>query len=206
MKLILFLEVNYIKTKMKHHFVTLISQLTPITKEEEFAIINTYIIKNFKKGDYLLKAGELSEESYYVINGCVREYKLTDGEEDTINFYTENQSFSNYDSIYNKAPSKINFICSEPTILVVINIEKEKAFYNTFSRFKEYCLDEMDKIIGEQRQQLTDFYRLKPEQRYLKIVSERPDLIQRVPQHQIASFLGIKPETLSRIRARLVKN
>ena len=61
----------------------------------------------------------------------------------------------------------------------------------------------MDRIIGEQRDQLTEFYRLKPEERYLKIVKERPDLLNRVPQYQIASYLGVKPETLSRIRARM---
>lgn len=58
-------------------------------------------------------------------------------------------------------------------------------------------------MMGQKQQQLAEYITLKPEQRYQKLQDERPDLINRVPQYHIASYLGIKPETLSRIRARL---
>ena len=97
-------------------------------------------------------------------------------------------------------------MCSEDTTVVITLTEKEKKLYEKFPRFKEFCLEEMDRIIGEQREKLTEFYRLKPEERYVKLQEERPDLLNRVPQYQIASYLGIKPETLSRIRARMLNN
>jgi len=190
---------------MKHIFVSLISQMTKITQEEELFIAYTFPIKTFEKGAYLLKEGEVAKGSFFIIKGCVREYLLLDGEEKTIAFYTENQSLANQSSISNKTPSKINFVCSEETKVVITDVDKEKAFYNKFPRFKEFCLEEMDRIIGEQREQLTEFYRLKPEDKYVKLVKERPDLLNRVPQYQIASYLGVKPETLSRIRARMVQ-
>ncbi len=188
---------------MKHIFVDLISQMTTITQEEELFIEHTFPIKTFEKGNYLLKEGKVAKESFFVIKGCVREYLLLDGEEKTIAFYTENQSLGNQSSISNKTPSKINFICSEQTTVVITDVKKEKEFYNKFPRFKEFCFEEMDRIIGKQREELTEFYRLKPEDKYLKLVKERRDLLNRVPQYQIASYLGVKPETLSRIRARM---
>ncbi len=189
---------------MKHIFVQLISQMTQLSPEEELFIEDTFPVKTYKKGTYLLKVGEIAKGSFFVIEGCVREYLLEDGEEKTIAFYTEQQSLANQSSISNQTPSKINFICTEDTTVVITRAEKEKKFYEKFPRFKEFCLEEMDRIIGEQRERLTEFYRLKPEERYAKLQQERPDLLNRVPQYQIASYLGIKPETLSRIRARIV--
>jgi len=191
---------------MGHIFVELISQMTQLSKEEELFIEDTFPIDTFKKGTYLLKQGQIAKGSFFIIKGCVREYLLEDGEEKTIAFYTEQQSLANQSSISNQTPSKINFVCSEDTTVVITLTEKEKKLYEKFPRFKEFCLEEMDRIIGEQREKLTEFYRLKPEERYVKLQEERPDLLNRVPQYQIASYLGIKPETLSRIRARMVNN
>ena len=191
---------------MGHIFVELISQMTQLSKEEELFIEDTFPIETFKKGTYLLKQGQIAKGSFFIIKGCVREYLLEDGEEKTIAFYTEQQSLANQSSISNQTPSKINFVCSEDTTVVITLTEKEKKLYEKFPRFKEFCLEEMDRIIGEQREKLTEFYRLKPEERYVKLQEERPDLLNRVPQYQIASYLGIKPETLSRIRARMVNN
>ena len=191
---------------MGHIFVELISQMTQLSKEEELFIEDTFPIETFKKGTYLLKQGQIAKGSFFIIKGCVREYLQEDGEEKTIAFYTEQQSLANQSSISNQTPSKINFVCSEDTTVVITLTEKEKKLYEKFPRFKEFCLEEMDRIIGEQREKLTEFYRLKPEERYVKLQEERPDLLNRVPQYQIASYLGIKPETLSRIRARMLNN
>jgi len=191
---------------MGHIFVELISQMTQLSKEEELFIEDTFPIDTFKKGTYLLKQGQIAKGSFFIIKGCVREYLQEDGEEKTIAFYTEQQSLANQSSISNQTPSKINFVCSEDTTVVITLTEKEKKLYEKFPRFKEFCLEEMDRIIGEQREKLTEFYRLKPEERYVKLQEERPDLLNRVPQYQIASYLGIKPETLSRIRARMLNN
>ena len=64
----------------------------------------------------------------------------------------------------------------------------------------------MEEMMGNKQQELTELITLKPEKRYEKLQQERPDLLNRVPQYQIASYLGIKPETLSRIRKRTLKN
>lgn len=191
---------------MKHILVEMMSRLTSLTEEEELAIENSIPIKTFTKGTYLLKQGQVAIESYFIIEGCIREYELIGGEEKTTAFFTEHQSVANFNSLVNKIPSKQNFICSEATTVAILNEEKEKKLYRKFPRFETFCRTGMEKMMGEKQEELTEFITLKPEQQYLKLQTERPDLLHRVPQYQIASYLGIEPETLSRIRKRQVKN
>jgi CRP-like cAMP-binding protein len=182
---------------MKNHIlVTLMQQLTPLTKEEALDIEESFPIKTVTKGTFLLKEGTISKEAYYIIKGCIRAYKLQEGEEKTTSFFTENQSVINFNSITNNIASTINFICEEETTIAILNAEKEKALYLKHPRFETFCRNGVEKMMGEKQEQQIEYISLKP---------ENPNLINRVPQYQIASYLGIKPETLSRIRARLVK-
>jgi len=84
-----------------------------------------------------------------------------------------------------------------------MNSEKESALYSKFPRFAEVCRVEMEKMLGSSQEQHLVFKNSTPKERYLILVKERPDLVDRVPQYQLASYLGIKPETLSRIRKRI---
>lgn len=191
---------------MKHILVELMSELTHLTEEEKSAIESSFPIKEFDKEVHLLKEGQVAQNAYFVIQGCIREYELIDGEEKTIEFYTDHQSAANFKSLTNGTPSKRYFICNEKTTVAVLNSEKEKELYRKYPRFETFCRSGMEKMFGEKQSQFAEYVSLKPKQRYLKLQEQRPDLINRVPQFQIASYLGIKPETLSRIRKRLVKN
>ncbi len=77
--------------------------------------------------------------------------------------------------------------------------------YNRFPQFANLAKTMIEESFGQQQALLTSFMTDSPEQRYINLMKNRPDLIQRVPQYQIASYIGIKPESLSRIRKRLVK-
>lgn len=191
---------------MNHILVEIMSALTPLTEEEKVEIERSFPLKEYSKDFHLLKEGQIAQNAYFVIEGCIREYELIDGEEKTIAFYTEHQSAANFHSLATGTASKCYFICTEDTTVAVLNAESEKALYRKHPRFETFCRTGMEKMLGEKQIQLAEFISLKPEQRYLKLREQRPDLINRVPQFQIASYLGIKPETLSRIRKRLVKN
>jgi len=91
----------------------------------------------------------------------------------------------------------------EDTQVAILNVDKEQDLYQQFPRFESFCRTGMEKMLGEKQNQLVEYIALKPEQRYRKLQAERPELINRVPQYTIASYLGIKPETLSRIRSRM---
>ena len=159
-----------------------------------------------KKNTLLLKAGQFSRDAFFVVEGCLRVYELIDGEEKTTAFYTEHQSAVDFSSMASQRPSKKFFVCAEKTTVAILSADKEKALYEKYPRFEKICRIGMEKMMGDNQDQFADFVMLKPEERYEKLQQERPELINRVPQYQIASYLGIKPETLSRIRKRLSKN
>ncbi|MCB0628610.1 MAG: Crp/Fnr family transcriptional regulator [Saprospiraceae bacterium] len=191
---------------MSHILVQLMSQLTRLTEEEESAIEKSFPIRTFEKGTYLLKEGQIAKDAYYVISGCIREYELLDGDEKTTSFFTEDQSVANFYSMANQAPSRVNFVCAEDTTVAVLNAEKESELYRKFPRFETFCRTGMEQMMGTRQEQLADLITLKPEQRYRKLLEQRPELLNRVPQYHLASYLGIQPETLSRIRKRIVKS
>ena len=188
---------------MNHILIELMSQLTTLSENEKLDIENSFPIKTYEKGTFLIREGELVKNAFYVIQGFIREYEIVDGDEKTTAFYSENQSAINFNSLTNHTPSKINFVCGERTIVAVINAEKEKKLYKKYPRFETFCRIGMEKMMGVKETQLTESIILKPEKRYEKMQQENPKLLNRVPQYQIASYLGITPEALSRIRYRI---
>ncbi|PIB30703.1 cyclic nucleotide-binding protein [Maribacter sp. 4U21] len=190
---------------MEHIFIQIMSEMTELTKEEKKDITLTFPIKIFKKGSVLLKQGNVAKDAYYVVKGCIRAYELVHGDEITTAFLTEGQCAANFQSLSNNEPSKYSYECLEETTATVSNSAKEIAFYKKHPRFEAFCISGMEKMMGEKQEELTSFMTMKPEQRYMHLLKTRPGLIQRVPQHQLASFIGIKPQSLSRIRSRILE-
>ncbi len=191
---------------MNHILVEIMSNLTPLSENEKADIESSFPIETYEKGKFLMREGHIARNAYYVITGCIREYELVDGEEKTKAFYTEGQSAINFNSIANQSLSKVNFVCAEQTTVAILNSEKEKELYEKYPRFETFCRTGMEEMMGAKQNLLSELITMKPEKRYEKLQQERPELLNRVPQYQIASYLGIKPETLSRIRKRAIKN
>ncbi len=188
---------------MENKILKYLSKYTVITKDLEDAISESMFIKSFGKGTILLKEGSTSNECYFILKGCIRSYFLKDGEENTIEIYTEEQSItpSNYGT---SQPSECYLECLEETIVSVGNPKLEKETFKKYPQLESLSRIIAESIIVKQQESFTQFKTSTPEERYLNILSTRPDLIQRVPQHQIASYLGIKPESLSRIKKRVI--
>jgi len=188
---------------MRHFLVEAMSQMTTLSEEETRSIEKSFPIKTFEKGTYLLKEGQIANDAFSVLEGCIREYTLLDGEEMTTGFYTEHQSAIDFNSQANQKPSTKNFVCTEKTTVAILNGKKEKALYKAHPRFEKFCREGMEQMMGGEQEKLSKFMVMGPEARYLNLLEERPELLNRVPQYQLASYLGVKPETLSRIRKRI---
>ena len=172
--------------------------------DEKKAIIDLDIFKHYKKGALLLKEGQLSDNGYFVIKGCIRCFYMVDGVEKTTAFYTEAESLEPLCKV-NKQPSNYYVSCVEDSILIVANSEMEVEIFNKFPKFETLCRILSEELLAKQQFNFDEFKISSPEQRYLNLLQKRPDLIQRVPQHQLASYLGIRPQSLSRLRARIIE-
>jgi CRP-like cAMP-binding protein len=190
---------------MDNKLINYFNQIMPLTTEEITAISETMTIKSYKKGSILLREGETSSEAYFVLEGCVRQYYLVDGSEKTNNFFTEEQWVVSIKSISQGIPSDHYIDCCTDVKLVVGNRNKEDALYKQFPKLESISRKVMEKIFSEQQEIMAAYLNDTPEQRYLKLLEKRPDLFQIVPQFQIASYIGVKPESLSRIRKRLLR-
>lgn len=180
-----------------------LSKYITLTDEEKHAILKLDVFKQYDKNTVLLKEGQYSDLGFFVIKGCLRSYYLVDGLEKTTSFYTELDTIEPLSKI-NKTASKHYISCVEDCILVVASSEMEDAIFREFPKFEVLCRKLSEHVIAKHSADFDTFKLSSPEDRYLNILEKRPDLIQRVPQHQLASFIGVKPQSLSRIKARLI--
>lgn len=188
---------------MESEIIKYISEYIPVSKELEEAIVKSKFIKFFNKGTLLIEEGKRSTECFFILKGCVRRYYIKDGVEKTIEFYTEEQAIpSNVSS--EKNASNYFLECVEDIVAAVSNPELEADMYRKFPSLESLTRVMNEAIMVKYVEAFDEFKMSSPEERYLNFIKTRPDLIQRAPQHQIASYLGIKPESLSRIRKRII--
>ncbi len=181
-----------------------ISKYISLTEDEKNAILSLDIFRTIKKGTILLKEGQKSQDEYFILKGCIRKYYIIDGEEKTTAFFTELEVLTPH-CVINNAPSEYFISCLEDTILTVANPGMDVEIFTKSPKFELMCRIMAEEMLAKQQINFDEFKTSSPEQRYLNLVQKRPDLIQRVPQHQLASFLGIKPQSLSRLRARIME-
>lgn len=191
---------------MHHKLLNYFSKIMLLTAEEQIAITENMCIKTFKKGKILLKQGQISTECYFVFKGCVRQYSVIDGEERTMDFFTEEQFVVSINSFSQKTPANHYFECIEETTLMIGNEAKENELYKRFPKFETVSRKVMENLLGLQQEAKTKYLTQTSKERYLNLLKNRPDLFQRIPQYQLASYIGIKPESLSRIRKRILEN
>lgn len=181
-----------------------LSTYIPLTEDEKNAIVSLDIFKSVKKGTILLHEGQKSKVSYFILKGCLRKYYVVDGEEKTTAFYTEMEALTPH-CVISKTPSEYYISCIEDTILTASDSDMGVEMNSKFPKFEALCRILSEEILAKQQIDFDKFKTSSPEQRYLNVLQSRPDLIQRVPQHQLASFLGITPQSLSRLRARIME-
>jgi len=174
-----------------------------LSQVEKEAIIESTEIKEFRKGDFLLREGQKAINSYFVLKGCVRQYNLANGVENTTHFFTEDEWIISADEISENPCSMHNWICMEECTLVTGNEQKAQLLFSKFPKLETISRKVVESEFSKIQSSILAYHSLTPEQRYLSLLDKQPDIIQRVPQYHIASYIGVKPESLSRIRKRV---
>ncbi len=181
-----------------------ISKYIDLTEDEKNVLVDLDVFRTAKKGEILLREGEKTNNTFFVIKGCIRTYYLIDGEEKTTAFSTELEGVTPH-CVIDKSPSRYYVSAVEDSIITVGSSDMEEEMFERFPKFEIMCKKVSEELLAKRHLDLDEFKILSPEQRYLSLLEKRPDLIQRVPQHQLASFLGVTPQSLSRMRARINK-
>ena len=189
---------------MENILFDFISKYISLSEDEKNALLSLNLFHSVKKGTVLLKEGQKTQDSFFVLKGCIRVYYIIDGEEKTTAFYTEMDVLTPH-CVINKAPSDYFISCVEDSILTISNSDMGVEMNSKFPKFDIMCRMLSEELLAKERIDFDEFKTTSPEQRYLNLLQKRPDLIQRVPQHQLASYLGIKPQSLSRLRARILE-
>jgi len=174
--------------------------------DEEIELYMSFLrVRILEKKEHLLMAGDTSNDVAYINKGCLRRYIIDEHSQETIlNFSLEDYWTGDLES----------FIYQKPTIYYVQALEKCELLLLSRENFFR-ANEELPKFkkFHEYKVQRNHYYALKrlsitksatPEEKYIAFMTEQPQLFQRVPLHYIASYLGIKPESLSRLRKRIV--
>lgn len=169
-------------------------------------IEHLFIQKDIPDKTILLSEGEISKHIYFINKGALRLWNNDDGRDITVQIFFENQIVSSFESFYLEKASNFSLESIENANITQLSRESLNLLINEFPTLNTCITD----IVCERFIDYTNFFlsRIKdsPEKRYQDIVNNEPELIQRVPHHYIASYLGITPVSLSRIRTRLKKD
>ncbi|MGG0274923.1 Crp/Fnr family transcriptional regulator [Bacillus rhizoplanae] len=192
---------------MKKILMKYMTRFTTLNEEEQQAIVKDILIEEYKKGTMLLRQGDVPTKCYFVLKGCVRQYSIDEtGKEVTSNFYTEEQAIANFNHHKQDKSSAYSLACVEDCILVVGDLDTEKDMYNKYTQLETMTRKMIEEKLGDMQDEMASFIASTPEERYKALLQKRPHLVDLVPQHQLASYLGITPESLSRIKKRIYKN
>lgn len=156
----------------------------------------------------LLKEDEVSDSAYYIEKGVVRAWYNNDGKDVTFQFFMENTMFSSLESFRKGLPSMVSVETIEPCILWKINkSDADNVLKEIFEdpELRAQFIDSLFERIFDYMKHFFSFIKDSPKQRYISLAKERPEIIRRIPQHYIASYLGITTVHLSRIKSAILK-
>lgn len=162
-----------------------------------------YKKRTFKKGDFLLKPGQYIEHFYFMKQGCVSYYTVENGTSQVMEFYTEGYFFTDLYAYIQEIPSGSYLEALEDvTVYWITKADVQKVFDHSH-QLERFGRLSMQRTFVINFQRINDLRNLSNQERYLQLLKKRPELFQRVPQYLIASYLGITPVGLSKIRKRL---
>jgi CRP-like cAMP-binding protein len=156
----------------------------------------------------LLKEGDISKKLFVIETGCIRAWFNNDGKDVTFQFFVENGVVASIESFRKKIPSLISIETIEPSVLWFIHkkdVDRIIAETNDIPELRNRFINAIFERTYGYMKHFFSFIKDTPLQRYLNLIADQPQIIQRVPQHYIASYLGISTVHLSRIKNKLAK-
>jgi len=182
-----------------------IQSIVPL-EDVDWELLLPYLeLKTIKKNHFLIQEGEMGKELGIVLDGAMRHFYMKDGEEKTTYFYFENAFVGPFMSCLSGKPSQMSFEALTDTHLLMFPYKRLQEMYaisHTWERFGRLIAEWA--VMGLE-ERMVGLLTLSPEERYIQLLkSNKKKIIERIPQHLIANYLGITPVSLSRIRNRVM--
>ncbi|WP_160139055.1 Crp/Fnr family transcriptional regulator [Chryseobacterium sp. c4a] len=180
----------------------------PFSKETWRKFLGNFERMEVPAKTLLLNEGEVSTNAFYLEKGIVRAWYNNDGKDVTFQFFLENTMFSSLESFKKGLPSMVSFETVEPCVLYKIKKPDVDAFLEELyenPEMRTFFMDALFERIFDYMKHFFSFIKDTPQQRYINLAEKKPEIIKRVPQHYIASYLGITTVHLSRIKAKILK-
>jgi len=171
-----------------------------IAKHEEL-----FDAKKVKSRTVLLKEGEIAKKIFIIKDGCLRMWQNHEGKEITFQFFFEGEMVASIESLRSGHPGVSNIETLEPSMLFVLNKKNFELLLNKEPGLKNFMMETAFKRFSHYSRLYLSFLKNNPVERYKELLRNEPRIIQRIPQHYIASYLGITPVSLSRIRNKIRK-
>ena len=186
--------------KIFKDWLTNVSFLT----EEDCSLFEPYLKTNrFEKKSYFLNEGKICRHVGFINKGCFRTYYLSDGKEINTQFVFENEFVTDYDSFLQSKPSRYFIQALEDSEIVTFNLIALQNAYNQSQNWERFGRMVAEKSYKLTTQRVESFLFLDGEQRYLDLVKNQPQILDRIPLYHIASYIGLERESLSRLRRKI---
>ncbi|MCC8410686.1 Crp/Fnr family transcriptional regulator [Mucilaginibacter sp. UR6-1] len=185
-------------TLIKH-----ISKYVTLTPDEQEILTTYFKYEELSKKQYLLSEGEKCTAQYFVVQGCLRMYFIKEnGSEHIVQFGIDNWWLSDYMSIEMQSPSKFYIQAVERTQVLKLSITDQQRLLERIPKLEHYFMRVMQKAFGAFQMRICYLFDMSGEEQYNLFVDRFPGFVQRVPQYMLASYLGVTPEFLSKIRGK----
>ena len=180
------------------------NEIIPLTNEEQDVIRAFLTPKKLRKKQYVLQEGDVCKYIAYVEKGALRAYTISEkGDEHIIQFALEGWLISDLYSFLTGEPATYNIDALEDAELVLISKSSYEELLKKLPKFETYIRLQLTSAYIAMQRRLTSIISFSLEERYAYFNQLYPDIVSRVPQHMIASYMGLTAETLSRVRRRL---
>ena len=187
---------------MYSNLLNLFNSITVLNTKELELIRNSFTPLHLSKGEYFLQSGEINKHLGFIHKGLVRYFVYKDDEESTFEFTKEGEFIADYQSFNTKTESLQNIQAIEDCELLIISYDAVQKIFNSTTNGNLIGRKIIEHRFGIMVNQLLAVYMQNNEERYQNFIKYYSDLSQRIPQYLIASYVGVKPESLSRIRRR----
>lgn len=194
-----------LNTQMTDRLKEYCKRIVPLTNSE-LALIDTYFeISHVAKKDFLLMSGKACNFIAFISEGAIRHFHVKSGIEKTCDISFANSWVTDFQSFTHGTPCIMNLQALENTAILLITKKNLAELYEKCSKYETFGRLMAEQVAQRATEIAMSLSSDKPEERYLNLIENHPDIFQRVQQKYIANFLGISPESLSRIRNRVVR-